>query len=75
MTRQADGPRKRLPGPSEDITAAKRNVLSIVPHGRFGEPSNYSLTRIELARHVRQLRRTGWQSWEIRARFDFWGAA
>jgi hypothetical protein len=36
----------------------------------FGQPSNYSLPAWELARHVRQLRRQGWQSWEIRLRFD-----
>jgi hypothetical protein len=40
---------------------------------RFGRPSNYSLSRLELARHIRRLRRQGWQSWEIRARF--YGAA
>jgi hypothetical protein len=38
---------------------------------RFGQPSSYSLTAIELAAHVRQLRRSGWQSWEVRVRFDF----
>jgi hypothetical protein len=42
---------------------------------RFGQPSNYSLSHLELGRHVRKLRRAGWQSWEIRARFDFWRAA
>lgn len=42
---------------------------------RFSQPSNYSLPAWELARHVRQLRRQGWQSWEIRARFDFRSAA
>ena len=29
----------------------------------------------ELAAHIRQLRRQGWQSWEIRARFDYGEAA
>jgi hypothetical protein len=38
---------------------------------RFGQPSSYSLSRLELARHVRQLRRSGWQSWEVAVRFDF----
>jgi hypothetical protein len=33
-------------------------------------PSNYSLTHAELAAHVRQLRRDGWQGWEVRVRFD-----
>ena len=36
---------------------------------QFGVPSNYSLSRGELAAHIRQLRRDGWQGWEIRARF------
>ncbi len=38
---------------------------------RFGEPSSYSLGRLEMAQHVRQLRRSGWQGWEVAARFDF----
>jgi hypothetical protein len=42
---------------------------------RFGQPSNYSLSARELAAHVRRLRSAGWQSWEIRTRFDFWPAA
>lgn len=42
---------------------------------RFGQPSNYSLTHAELAAHIRQLRRDGWQSWEVRTRFDFREAA
>jgi len=46
-----------------------------LPRGRFGQPSSYSLDAAVLARHVRELRRAGWQSWEIRARFDFRGAA
>lgn len=37
----------------------------------FGQPSTYSLSPHELAAHVRQLRRQGWQPWEVRARFDF----
>ena len=40
-------------------------------HARFGQPSSYSLTHAELAAHVRTLRQSGWQSWEIRQRFDF----
>jgi len=35
------------------------------------QPSTYSLSAPELARHIRHLRRQGWQSWEINARFDF----
>jgi hypothetical protein len=38
---------------------------------RFGRPSTYSLDAVTLAHHVRDLRRQGWQSWEVRARFDF----
>jgi hypothetical protein len=37
----------------------------------IGPPSSYGMTHAQLAAHVRQLRREGWQSWEIRARFDF----
>jgi hypothetical protein len=42
---------------------------------RFGRPSSYSLSHAELAGHVRELRRQGWQHWEIRTRFDFGSAA
>ena len=45
------------------------------PPGRFTPPSDYSLPAVELAAHVRQLRRDGWQSWEVRTRFDFREAA
>jgi hypothetical protein len=38
---------------------------------RFALPSDYSLRAVELAAHVRQLRRSGWQGWEVRARFGF----
>jgi hypothetical protein len=38
---------------------------------RFGQPSSYSLSPTELAAHVRQLRRSAWQSWEVNTRFDF----
>jgi hypothetical protein len=34
------------------------------------QPSNYSLSPWELTAHIRHLRHQGWQSWEIRARFD-----
>jgi hypothetical protein len=39
------------------------------------QPSTYSLSPWELAAHIRQLRRQGWQLWEIRARFDYGEAA
>jgi hypothetical protein len=35
------------------------------------QASDYSLPAVELAAHVRQLRRDGWQGWEVRARFGF----
>ena len=38
-------------------------------------PSSYSLPPASLAAHIRQLRRDGWQSWEVRTRFDFREAA
>jgi hypothetical protein len=41
---------------------------------RFGRPSDYGLTRRELATHVRQLRRSGWQDWELGVRFGQWAA-
>jgi hypothetical protein len=49
--------------------------LVIVSDYGFYAPSTYSLTAAELAAHIRHLRRQGWQSWEIRARFDFTEAA
>jgi len=42
---------------------------------RFGRPSNFSLSRAELVNHVRQLRRAGWQHWEVAVRFDLGRAA
>jgi hypothetical protein len=57
-------------------SAATACHAPVVPLRRFGRPSTYSLSPAELAAHVRQLRRDGWQSWEIRARFDTpWRAA
>jgi hypothetical protein len=50
-------------------------ITRIDDGGRFGQPSNFSLTRGELTAEVRRRRRDGWQGWEIRARFDFWRAA
>jgi hypothetical protein len=50
-------------------------VLVIVSDHGLDGPSTYGLTHAELATHIRQLRRAGWQSWEIRARFDFSEAA
>jgi hypothetical protein len=42
--------------------------------GRFGEPSSYSLSRPELAAHIRRLRDMGWAPWELAARFGQWAA-
>jgi hypothetical protein len=70
------GPRALRVAPHHDSAPAKEPVTDIVPQerGRFGEPSSYSLTAAELARHVRQLRRGGWLAWEVRARFGRWAA-
>lgn len=57
------------------LAAAGDNALVTLPLRRFGQPSNYSLHPVTLAEHIRQLRRAGWQSWEIRARFDYGEAA
>ena len=45
------------------------------PPALFGQPSSYSLSPAELAAHIRRLRQSGWQGWEVRQRFDFRGAA
>lgn len=78
MTREGDRPGRRLPGRSEDDALGGAVSASMLPHGgvvpaakRFGQPSSYSLSHAELAAHIRQLRRVGWQSWEIVTRFDF----
>ena len=44
--------------------------IRLIVAARFGRPSNYSLTPRELSAHIRHLCQLGWQSWEIRARFD-----
>ena len=78
MTRKDRGPGRQLPGPRNDSPAAA-TVIAMVGHDAdaaslrrlIGPPSSYGMTHAQLAAHVRQLRREGWQSWEIRARFDF----
>jgi hypothetical protein len=85
MTRKDRGPGRRFPGPRENDSPGAATVAVIVGHAgeihtdalvqRFGQPSSYSLSAAELAAEVRRRRREGWQSWEIRARFDFWRAA
>lgn len=76
MTRNGDRPGRKLPGLSEAISYPARtlNGVSSVPPGAVSPPSSYSLTAAELARHVRSLRRAGWQHWEVKAKFDFWHA-
>ncbi len=52
----------------------RRELTRAAPGGTVpivGQPSSYSLSAADLARHIRQLRRHGWQHWEIRARFEF----
>jgi hypothetical protein len=76
--RDAAGPPKRARR-THHIAAtsppSRVTVLVIVSDYGFDGPSTYSLSAAELAAHIRQLRRQGWQSWEIRARFDFTEAA
>jgi hypothetical protein len=77
--RDAGGPPERAPRTHLTAAAAPPSrtvaVLVIVSDRGFDGPSTYSLNAAELAAHIRQLRRQGWQSWEIRARFDFMEAA
>jgi hypothetical protein len=42
---------------------------------RFCRPSDFSLSEAELHAHALQLRRSGWQPWEIRVRFGIRDAA
>jgi hypothetical protein len=75
--RPRDGASRALPDPAATITALPTPIIratSRVTH-TFGQPSNYSLAAQELAAHIRLLRRQGWQSWRIRARFDYGEAA
>ena len=44
------------------------------PEHRFGPPSTFGLATAELGVHVRQLRRGGWQRWELTTRFGRWAA-
>ena len=66
------------PGPPLTITFAPPPPNDQAPAcmvARNWRPSTYSLAPWELAMHIRQLRRQGWMSWEIRARFDWEQAA
>jgi hypothetical protein len=70
----------RAPGPGSRLTLTAAPTppstgKAVVNLRRFGEPSTYSLAPAELAAHIRQLRRSGWQSWEVRVRFDYRSAA
>lgn len=53
MTREADGPGQRLPGPSEDDAPATASVAVIVT-GRTADPG-------ELAAQLRRRRSAGWR--------------
>jgi hypothetical protein len=70
--------RRAVPhAPVPDDVEWSRSKVPVRLH-RFGEPSNYSLSRAEraeLAEHARQLRRDGWQPWELRVRFGLRDAA
>jgi hypothetical protein len=64
------GPEDTRPGGGESFAMVGHGAGPVSVH-RFGQPSSYSLTHAELTAEVRRRRREGWQSWEIRARFDF----
>jgi hypothetical protein len=74
MAVNANGPPKRAArhlitaAPSPPSSRAPDDV-SVADLHRFGEPSSYSLSAAELARHIRQLHRRGWQEWELHVRF------
>jgi hypothetical protein len=76
MTRKDRPPGGDSRGP-EDQSPPRRRSVVIVGHGadagRFGQPSNYSLSPAELTAEVRRRRRDGWQHWEINTRFTFDG--
>lgn len=59
----------RSRGPGSGRLAHQTNADACIVDDRFGEPSYYGMTHAELAAYIRQLRREGWQSWEIRVRF------
>ncbi len=57
---------------SRRVTHALR--LRLDSEHRFGPPSTYDLSRRELAAHLRDCRRGGWQRWELTVRFGRWAA-
>jgi hypothetical protein len=77
MTRNGRPPGGDSRGPEDDAAGSRTVAVMLATRGdvhslrRFGRPSSYSLTHGELAAEVRRRRRDGWQSWEVRARFDF----
>jgi hypothetical protein len=80
MTRKDRPPGRRLHGGPEDtrlLSGGPSVMVTDSAHDaraqRFGRPSTYSLPAAALAAHVRELRRAGWQGWEIRVRFTFDG--
>ena len=76
MAREVSERRPLRDAAHNDQAAAKQAGVgpSVTDLHRFGQPSGYSLTAPELARHVRQLRRAGWLRWELRVRFGRWAA-
>jgi hypothetical protein len=62
------GRHSRRTGQSVELPPANADEITVAHP--FGQPSNYSLAPHELAAHIRHLRHQGWQSWEIRTRFD-----
>jgi hypothetical protein len=52
-----------------DSQSLRHGAVNVVDLAAW-QPSTYSLSPWELAQHIRHLRHEGWQSWEIRARFD-----
>lgn len=67
---QGPGPAKRGSPTSADTAMVGHGAGAVLAQ-HFGRPSSYSLTHRELTAELRRCRREGWQSWEIRARFDF----
>jgi len=62
--------------PSGESAAMVTDLADVVwLRSIVGPPSSFGLTHAQLAAHVRELRREGWMSWEIRARFDFGACA
>ena len=64
------GPEVTTPQSRSNVESPPSNQDADCIVARRWRPSTYSLASWELAAHIRDLRRLGWQGWEIRARFD-----